>query len=328
MISLESQVLERHLAFFQDKAVLFAGGIKDHFPQQIQKVAKSVRIWSCYFDYARTNSAVDFSAVFNGDAELVVYYWTKNKQEVAFQLMQLLANASSGQELLIVGENRSGVRSAENLLAPYGEIAKIDGARRCGLYHFSLKNRPHFQLDEYWKTYRPLNSFTVYSLPGVFSAHELDAGTALLLSTLDAPINGKVLDLGCGVGVIGGYIKQRNPQVAITMTDIHAMALVSAERTLAENRLQGKVVASDVFSHIDEKFNIILSNPPFHDGIDTAYRAVETLIRQARQHLTAGGELRIVANAFLPYPNLLDEHFGTHQVLAKTGKFKVYSVRN
>ena len=105
------------------------------------------------------------------------------------------------------------------------------------------------------------------------------------------------------------------------------MALESAQRTLRENQLQGTVLASDVFSHVEGKFDLIISNPPFHDGIDTAYTAVNELIKQAKWHLKSGGELRIVANAFLPYADWLDQHFGGHEVLAKNNKFKVYSVR-
>ncbi|GJH42040.1 16S rRNA (guanine(1207)-N(2))-methyltransferase RsmC [Pasteurella canis] len=326
MISLESQVLQRHLTFFDNKSVLFAGGISDDFPQQIN--AKSVKIWSWYFDYTKTQHTVDFCLEIDTQADLVIFYWTKNKQEAQFQLMQLLANASVGQEILIIGENRCGVRSVEKILAPYGEIAKIDSARRCGLYHFCLKHSVNFIFEKYWKTYQhmKLNGLTIYSLPGVFSANELDVGTDLLLSTLEQTIRGDVLDMGCGAGVIGAYIKQHNPKVHITMTDIHATALASAKRTLVENKLEGEVVASDIFSHITGKFDLIISNPPFHDGIDTAYRVVTELIGQAKWHLKQGGELRIVANAFLPYPDLLDQHFGSHQVLAKTNKFKVYSV--
>ncbi len=134
-----------------------------------------------------TQSAVNFSVEFQGQADLIVYYWTKNKQEVNFQLIQLLAQASIGQEILIIGENRCGVRSVEKTLAPYGEIAKIDSARRCGLYHFSLQNKPHFELKNFWRTYQhsTLENLTIYSLPGVFSAAELDTGTELLLSTID-----------------------------------------------------------------------------------------------------------------------------------------------
>ncbi|SEQ71957.1 16S rRNA (guanine(1207)-N(2))-methyltransferase RsmC [Basfia succiniciproducens] len=331
MISLESQVLERHLPLFADKSVLLAGGVNDDFPQKIQSQCRSVKIWSWYFDYVNQiqgKSAVDFSVIFTGRADLIVYYWTKNKQEVQFQLMQLLANAPVGQEMLIIGENRSGVRSAEKMLAHFGDIGKIDSARRCGLYHFTLQKRTNFELENFWKTYRSpqLGELIVYSLPGVFSANELDVGTQLLLSTVKDNICGNVLDLGCGAGVIGSMIKLKNPQTKVTMTDIHAMALASAERTLLENKLSGQVLASDVFSHVEGKFDLIISNPPFHDGIDTAYRAVRELISNAKWHLVPGGELRIVANAFLPYPDLLDQYFGGHKVLAQTNKFKVYSV--
>lgn len=48
------------------------------------------------------------------------------------------------------------------------------------------------------------------------------------------------------------------------------------------------------------------------------------MIFQAPKYLKKGGRLRIVANAFLPYPDMLDKAFGSHEVLAKTGKFKVY----
>ena len=232
--------------------------------------------------------------------------------------------------MLIIGENRCGVRSVENMLSPFGDIAKIDSARRCGLYHFSLKKRPHFEFNTYWKNYQhpQLSDLTVHSLPGVFSANELDIGTALLLSTIKSTIKGKVLDLGCGAGVIGAMIKKHNPQAQITMTDIHAMALASARKTFDKNQLEAEIFASDVFSNIEGKFDLIISNPPFHDGIDTTYRTVKTLISEAKWHLTQGGELRLVANAFLPYPDLLQQHFGTFKVLEQTAKFKVYSVKN
>ena len=57
---------------------------------------------------------------------------------------------------------------------------------------------------------------------------------------------------------------------------------------------------------------MIISNPPFHDGMQTSLDAAQTLIRGAVRHLNSGGELRIVANAFLPYPDVLDETFGFH----------------
>ncbi|MFD0965365.1 16S rRNA (guanine(1207)-N(2))-methyltransferase RsmC [Seminibacterium arietis] len=328
MISLESQVLERHLNLFSHKTILFCGGIRDNFPQQIQNIAKEIKIWSWYFDYAKDKDAVNFNLEYKPQQELIIYYWIKNKQEANFQLMQLLSQVKLGQEFLIVGENRCGVRSVEKLLSPHGNIAKIDSARRCGLYHFSLQNPPHFNLNKFWKIKQlpQAESLSLFSLPSVFNDGEIDAGTTLLLSTLNQPISGKVLDMGCGTGAIGCYIKKCNPQAEVTLTDIHAVALASAERTLKENQLTGKVIASDVFSHIQDKFDLIVSNPPFHSGTDTAYRATYELISQAKWHLNPGGELRIVANSFLPYGEMLTQHFGSYRILDNTTKFKVYSV--
>lgn len=327
MLSIESEVLARHLPVFEGKSILFFGDVRDDFARSLTQ-AREVHILTNYFDYAHHRQAVEFSLENANQAELGVFYWTKNKQECQFQLLQWLSQSSQGQELLVIGENRAGVRSVEKMLEPFGNIAKIDSARRCGLYHFELQNAPDFDCKKFWKSYR-LNELEIFALPAVFSSSELDGGTKLLLSTFHKAdgLKGNVLDLGCGAGVIGASLKKMFPKIKLTMSDIHAMALASSERTLAENQLEGKVVASDVFSHIDGRFDLIISNPPFHDGIDTAYRAVESLILQAKNHLTKGGELRIVANAFLPYPDLLDQAFGSHQLLAKSTKFKVYSAK-
>lgn len=325
MISPSSEVLTRHFSLFAGKSVLLAGAINDDFPAQLSAHCKSLQVWSFYFDYARQHANVTFAEQFQGNADLIVYYWSKNKAEVNFQLQQLLAQAPIGQEVFVIGENRGGIRSAEKQLADYGDIGKIDSARRCSLYHFTLQQRPNFDESRFWQRYQ-LPTLTVCSLPGVFSAAALDDGTALLLQTLDHLPQGDILDVGCGAGVIGATIKQKKPQANLWMSDIHALALASTRKTLAENGLQAEVLASDVFSEISAKFDLIISNPPFHDGLDTAYRAVNELIAQAKWHLRPGGELRLVANRHLAYADLLSQHFGHFEVLAQNNQFKVYSV--
>ncbi|MDP8034494.1 16S rRNA (guanine(1207)-N(2))-methyltransferase RsmC [Pasteurella atlantica] len=330
MLSSESEVLSRHLELFENKNILLFGYMQDQFAKQISSRAKNIAVFSSYFDFVTQNKNIEFGIECHQQADLGVFYWSKNKQECQFQLLQWLSTTQVGQELLIIGENRSGVRSVEKILSPFGNIAKIDSARRCGLYHFELTQLPDFNCKNFWKSYRlSIADLTIFTLPAVFSSAELDMGSKLLLSTFNKndKVKGKTLDLGCGAGVIGAYLKQLFPKIKLTMSDIHAMALQSSERTLKENHLEGNVVASNVFSHIEERFDLIVSNPPFHDGIDTAYTAVETLITEAKKHLNRGGELRIVANSHLPYADLLDNLFGSHKVLAKTNKFKVYSVR-
>ncbi len=67
---------------------------------------------------------------------------------------------------------------------------------------------------------------------------------------------------------------------------------------------------------------MIISNPPFHDGMQTSLDAAQTLIRGAVRHLNSGGELRIVANAFLPYPKILDETLASMKSSRKPGALR------
>lgn len=330
MLCAASEVLQRHEDEFASRHVLFAGDLQDdyclHMPAASRRVhtAHYARFLSLR---PRLGDAISYGIMADAKwvegTDTLIYYWPKTKQEALMQLSQLCSVLPAGCDIFIVGENRVGVRSAESLLSTYGNAHKIDSARRCGLYHLHLTAQAPFALEQWWHSYA-LDTLTIHALTGVFSSGELDTGTRLLLSTLSEPRQGRALDVGCGAGVIGAHLAQQSPSLQVTLSDINAMAVESARVTLANNQLTGTVLASDVFSDISELFDLIVSNPPFHDGADTCYRATELLIREAPQHLLTGGELRIVANAFLPYPDLLDSVFGAHEVLAVTGRFKVY----
>ena len=60
-----------------------------------------------------------------------------------------------------------------------------------------------------------------------------------------------------------------------------------------------------------------MSNPPFHVGVHTDYFATENLLRKAAKHLAKGGELRLVANSFLKYQPLIEEHLGVCAIKAE-----------
>lgn len=325
-----SEVLLRHSDDFEESRILFAGDMQDDLPARL--TCADSRAHTQQFHHWQVLSRqmedrVRFSLVADqtdiADCDTLIYYWPKNKPEAQFQLMNLLSLLPVGCDIFVVGENRSGVRSAEQMLEGYATLTKIDSARRCGLYHGRLENKPSFDAEKHWGEYQ-LDNLTIKTLPGVFSRDGLDVGSQLLLSTLTPHTKGKVLDVGCGAGVLSAVLASHSPKVRLTLCDVSAPAVEASRATLAANGFEGEVFASNVFSEVTGRFDMIISNPPFHDGVETSLEAAQNLIRGAVRHLGSGGELRIVANAFLPYPKLLDEIFGFHEVLAQTGRFKVY----
>lgn len=325
-----SEVLLRHSDDFTESRVLFAGDLQDDLPARYETASSRVHTQQYHHwqvlsaqmgEDARYGLVADADIV--GDSNTLIYYWPKNKPEAHFQLMNILSLMPIGSDIFVVGENRGGVRSAEQMLAEFCPLTKIDSARRCGLYHGRLEAQPQFDEHAWWDEYQH-EGMTVKTLPGVFSRDGLDTGSKLLLSTLTPHTKGKVLDVGCGAGVLAVTLASHSPKVRLTLCDVSAPAVEASRATLAANGIEGEVIASNVYSEINGRFDMIISNPPFHDGLQTSLDAAHQLIRGAVRHLSTGGELRIVANAFLAYPNILDEAFGNHELIAQTGRFKVY----
>lgn len=333
-----SQVIERHESIFNNKNVIFAGDIQDSYPASFS--AHNIKIHCSQFHtYLRLKNythkvetlfALLPDSTFYTNMDTVIYYWPKTKSEAQFQLSYLLHNMAKGSDIFIVGENRSGIKSVEALLNEFGSIQKIDSARRCSLYHFQADHRLAFEFEKWWLSYHfsiDNHDIEVKSLPGVFSQKGLDAGSELLLNALMEHadiVKGHVLDVGCGSGILATVLGKLYPDITLTLSDVNSAALESSKATLASNHLSASVVASDVFSNLNDKYHLIISNPPFHDGKQTDYTAVNALISQAKKHLKLNGYLCIVANSFLPYQTILNDTFKSVEVIAQTTKFKVY----
>lgn len=253
-------------------------------------------------------------------------------RELTDYLLNALAARLNGCELFLVGEKRAGIERAAKQLANYGQARKLDSARHCQLWQVRVENAPAapdlHSLAQRYELALSDGPLQVLSLPGLFSHGRLDVGSALLLEHLDGLPSGHILDFGCGAGVLGAALKRRYPDSHITLLDVDAFAVESSRLTLAANGLEADVINGDGIDAAPMGLSAILSNPPFHQGVHTHYQATEHLLRQARQHLAKKGELRLVANSFLKYPPLIEQHLGPCQTLADAKGFRIYSASN
>ncbi len=249
-------------------------------------------------------------------------------RELTDYLLNALASRLAGRLLYLVGEKRAGIERAAKQLAPFGEARKLDSARHCQLWQVRVEHSPQppvlSALAQHFSLELPDGPLQIVSLPGVFSHGRLDRGTQLLLEQLDNLPSGRLLDFGCGAGVIGASLKRRYPDSDVHLLDVDAFAAESSRMTLAVNGLQAEVISGDGIDAAPRECAAIISNPPFHQGVHTHYAASENLLQRAASHLRPGGELRLVANAFLKYPPLIEAHLGRCETLAHADGFRIY----
>ena len=91
----------------------------------------------------------------------------------------------------------------------------------------------------------------------------------------------KVIDLGCGSGAIGITLKKKIPNLDITCLDISDQALVVAQKNANKLDVEITFVKGDMLSNIDEKYDVIVSNPPYI----AENEEIEDIVKDNEPHL-------------------------------------------
>ena len=125
---------------------------------------------------------------------------------------------------------------------------------------------------------------------GVFSKKRVDFGSNLLINSVPQT-SGKILDLGCGYGVIGISLSLLNPSSEVTMVDINERAVELANRNIELNNIKNaQAIQSDGFEKVSGNFDVIVSNPPIRAGKKVIY----PLFGQSIDYLNANGSIYLV----------------------------------
>ncbi|MBJ7536303.1 class I SAM-dependent methyltransferase [Marinomonas transparens] len=273
------------------------------------------------------------------DFDFIVIYQPKAKDLLDYLLAALLPRLKEGGQVWLVGDNKSGVKSSmKRLEVNLDDVGKLDGAKHCLLYA-GYKRRPAkpFVFEDWimtWQQEVAGQSLTLCSLPGVFGHGKLDKGTELLLAQLEQHrfmsdvANARLLDFGCGDGIIALWLYNKTGARIMALDD-SVLALKATELTFAANNASEAVtlLASNGLDEVKGRFNYVITNPPFHTGMNTDYSIAERFFMAVKQHLTLNGELFVVANDFLRYPPLLDAALGTHNRLLRDKGFAIYHGR-
>jgi 16S rRNA (guanine1207-N2)-methyltransferase len=168
-----------------------------------------------------------------------------------------------------------------------------------------LKKRKNFECEFAFRDQERL--IKAVSRPGVFSHRSLDAGARALMNTMTVHDGDRVLDLGCGAGVVAFAAAFRANRVSVVAVDSHARAVECTTQGAELNGLENvsTVLNADGDAPSPETFDLVLGNPPYYSD----YRIAEVFLQGARRALKPGGKVLIVAKSYAWYETRMPDHF-------------------
>ncbi|WP_238324961.1 class I SAM-dependent methyltransferase [Paenarthrobacter nicotinovorans] len=173
----------------------------------------------------------------------------------------------------------------------------------------------------------PELGITVCAHGAVFSGARLDIGTRFLLAYLEMmPSARRVVDLGCGTGILATMYALRHEEANVLATDQSAAAVASARATADANGVGERVAVlhDDAMSTLGPgSADLILLNPPFHVGASVHAGAALKMFEAASRILAPGGELWTVYNSHLQYRGQLERMIGPTSEVGRNPKFTV-----
>jgi 16S rRNA (guanine1207-N2)-methyltransferase len=232
-------------------------------------------------------------------------------KSAASAMHQLFGNAST----VVTDSGHRVVRAIKQSMEP-----GIDDARATPFIDADIFNEQSLELRG--------RVYTFSSRPGVFSWDHLDEATAILVEHMDVRAGDRILDLGCGYGVLGVVAATlAGGAHPVTLVDVDSEAVRSAARSAhAAGVVDARVLGSDVAAAVlDERFDLVVTNPPFHVGKSTDIEVPIQFIADAYAVLAPGGRLNLVANRTLPYEGAIKWLFKNITTVYDGRRFKVLS---
>jgi len=265
------------------------------------------------------------------DVDLVLIKIPRNVGFLQFQLSELSEVLAPGTPVIAAGKTKdihnSTIKAFEQFI---GETKTSLAVKKSRLILSSAKGG--YKAADYPVSWQLEGTeFTITNHANVFSRDSLDIGARFFFNYLpQTPKAKKIIDLGCGNGVVGVMTLARCPKASVTFVDESYMAVESArlnvEQNMAERFDDCEFIENDCLTGFEKNsVDMVLCNPPFHQAQAVTDHIAWQMFKQAKDTLKEGGELRIIGNRHLDYHDKLNRMFGNCKLLGSNKKFVVLS---
>ncbi|EAV3425421.1 23S rRNA (guanine(1835)-N(2))-methyltransferase RlmG [Salmonella enterica subsp. enterica serovar Cerro] len=246
------------------------------------------------------------------------------------QQLRALRKVVTAQTRIIAGAKARDIHTStlelfEKVLGPTTTTLAWKKARliNCTFSHPQLADAPQtlsWKLED--------TGWTIHNHANVFSRTGLDIGARFFMQHLPENLDGEIVDLGCGNGVIGLSLLAKNPQANVVFVDESPMAVDSSrlnvETNLPEAFERCEFMINNALSGVEPfRFNAVFCNLPFHQKHALTDNIAWEMFHHARRCLKINGELYIVANRHLDYFHKLKKIFGNCATIATNNKFVI-----
>ena len=262
--------------------------------------------------------------------DVVLLLPERQKEQTLSDLARGLELLKPGGRLVVALHNDWGAKRFEKALASVTGQMEMISKHHCRVFWTTKTEQVHMPTLEAWKQGGALQRILdgkYWSKPGLFSWDRIDQGSALLVKHLPEELAGDMADLGAG----WGYLSE---QLLLKCHDVRSLDCYEADWDAIEAmrrnlgllpvKARPRLRWHDVTAGIDRmKYDVVISNPPFHEGRMADPHLGGKFIAAAAQGLRTQGQFWLVANRQLPYEHLLDEAFEEHRQVVEDNLFKV-----
>lgn len=260
------------------------------------------------------------------DFDMALILMTRHKGQNENFVAEALSRLKPGGRVVLAGSKEDGVQSLRKRLNGLGLETEHLAKYHAQAFWFArpqdpssliadLRAKPSFVADKF------------VTAPGMFSHGEVDAGSLYLARYLPKDYRKHAADFGAGWGYLTVALAEVSPGIeGIDLYEADHTALQAARKNVDHlcPKLQTRYHWLDLArEEVKARYDLIVMNPPFHEGHAAEPHLGQALIRRAAESLRAGGELIMVANRGLPYEPVLKEAFRTSGETARNARYKI-----